>query len=79
MENEVVKLSTLHIGSGSFSVAINSDNTGTLEIFDKTLTIKLVRNKLEVSDTLAAKDFKYGAADRDYLLEWLYKEMMGIE
>lgn len=60
-------------------MAINSDNTGTLEIFDKTLTIKLVRNKLEVSDTLAAKDFKYGAADRDYLLEWLYKEMMGIE
>ena len=53
--------------------------TGTLDIFDKTLTIKLVRNKLEVSDTLAAKDFKYGAADRDYLLEWLYKEMMGIE
>ena len=79
MENEVVKISTLHIGSGSFSVAINSDNTGTLDIFDKTLTIKLVRNKLEVSDTLAAKDFKYGAADRDYLLEWLYKEMMGIE
>ena len=79
MDNEVAKLSTLHIGSGSFSLAINSDNTGTLDIFDKTLDIKLVRNKLEVSDKLVAKDFKYGAEDRDYLLKWLYNEMMGIE
>lgn len=76
MDNEVVYISTLHNGSGSFSLAINSDNTGLLEIFGKTLTIKLVRNKLEVSDKLAAKDFKYGAEDRDYLLKWLYNEMM---
>ena len=54
----------------------SSDNTGLLEIFGKTLTLKLVGNKLEVSDKLAAKDFKYGAEDRDYLLKWLYNEMM---
>ncbi len=76
MEKEIIKISTLHIGSGSFSLEIYSDKTGTVEIFSKSYPIKLEKNKLIIEAKLPAKDFSGGAEERDYLYKWLKKELI---
>mgnify|MGYP003974715699 CR=1 FL=1 len=75
MEKEIIKISTLHIGSGSFPLEVYSDKTGLVEIFNKSYPIKLEKNKLIIEATLTAKSFSGGAEERDYLYKWLKKEM----
>jgi hypothetical protein len=75
MENEIIKISTLHIGSGSFPLEVYSDKTGLVEIFNNLYPIKIEKNKLKLEATLAAKDFSGGAEERDYLYKWLKKEL----
>tara|TARA_Y100001963_G_C6426445_1_gene285062 strand:- start:103 stop:336 length:234 start_codon:yes stop_codon:yes gene_type:complete len=77
MEKEVLIISTLHIGSGSFPLEVYSDKTGTVEIFSKSYPVKIEKNKLVISETFPAKKFSGGAEERDYLLKWLKKELMG--
>ena len=75
MENKIVKVSTLHIGSGSFPLEVYSNKTGLVEIFNNLYPIKIEKNKLKLEATLAAKDFSGGAEERDYLYKWLKKEL----
>tara|TARA_B100000029_G_scaffold180561_1_gene178328 strand:- start:127 stop:360 length:234 start_codon:yes stop_codon:yes gene_type:complete len=77
MEKEILKISTLHISSGSFPLVVYSDRSGEVEIFDKTYPVNIEKNKLIISETFIAKQFRGGAKERDYLLKWLKKELMG--
>ena len=75
MEKDTVLISTLHNGSGTFTLLCKDDGTGQLDIFDKELEVSLDTSKIEVSDNFSAKDFKYGAEDRNGLLKWLITEL----
>mgnify|MGYP003133388561 CR=1 FL=1 len=77
MEKEVLMISTLHISSGSFPLEVYPNKTGEIEIFNKTYPVKIEKNKLIISETFAAKQFRGGAEERDLLLKWLKKELMG--
>ena len=75
MEKDVVTISTLHISSGSFTLQKYADQSGEVEIFNKSFLINLQNNKLNISEKLPAKDFKGGAEERDYLYKWLKEEL----
>jgi hypothetical protein len=75
---EIVKISTLHIGSGSFRLEVMSDGSATLDIFDREVPLSLNDFKIRVSDNFSAKDFTYGAEDRNELLKWLKKELQNL-
>ena len=75
MEKDTVLISTLHNGSGSFTLHCKDDGTGLLDIFDKQLAVSLETTKIQESDNFSAKDFKRGAEDRNELLKWLITEL----
>lgn len=55
-----------------------SDGSATLDIFDREIPLSLNDFKLRVSDNFGAKDFRYGAEDRNELLQWLKKELQNL-
>ena len=63
MEKDVVTISTLHISSGSFTLQKYADQSGEVEIFNKSFLINLQNNKLNISEKLPAKHFKGGAEE----------------
>ena len=46
MEKDTVLISTLHNGSGSFTLHCKDDGTGLLDIFDKQLAVSLETTKI---------------------------------
>ena len=78
LEDDVKLLAILHISSGSFPLKVKSDRSGVVEIFGKSVQVFLEKNKLKVSDNIGAKQFKGGAEERDYLLEWLTLTLMEV-
>lgn len=73
--DDILVIATLHISSGSFQMTVKSDKTATAEIFGKLITLKMINNKIEISDKFSASQFKGGAEERDELIKWLKQTM----